>query len=169
MADAVLDPACLPRAPLQVERQLGEEANVESAAFHDAEPRGLEERTVVERLDCSQRLDVLLDQVGKPEEVLGSSLGAEGGPGGKRLARRLDGRVHFWATTTGHVGERALVNRRNVRERLRRPDSLTTDEVVGRDFNAGNGCRGGTHIPTRVGIGRPATRFERTLGKRTRV
>ena len=71
------------------------------------------------------------------------------------------------ATTTGHVGKRTLVDRRDVRERLRRTDPLTADEMVGRNFDAGDGCRGGTHIPTRVGSGRPATRFERTPEKRT--
>ena len=131
VADAVLDPVCLPGALLQVECQLGEEADVERTALHDPKPGGLEERAVVERLDRGQRLDVGLDQVGEPEEVLGAALGPERGPGGKRLAGGLDGCVHFGAITAGHIRERALVDRRKVGERLRGAKPLAPDEVLG--------------------------------------
>ena len=84
-------------------------------------------------------LDVGVDQVGEPVEVLGAAGGAEGGPGRERSRRRGDGEIGLPLPSACDLAERLLVDRRDVRERARAGDALAADEVVRRDLDAGDG------------------------------
>jgi hypothetical protein len=182
VAGLVTVPVRLPDAFLEVEGVLGEEADVEGGAPHDAHAGSLEQRAVVDGLKCGEPFDARFDQVGEAEEILGAAFRPERSPAREGIACRTDRRVDFGCASARHLGKRALVDRGDVAECLRRGDPLPADEVKRRDVDAGNRGRGShrparpllfrvTRVrgPTRVGKGPPATRLEPMAEKRASV
>ena len=129
-----------------VPRSTGDDAGSERAQQH---------RHVL-ALDGSEALDVRIDEVAEPSQVVGAARRAERRPGGEGVVRGEDGAVDLLRPRSGHLGEQALVDRRAVLEALCGRDPLAADEVVGRDGDAGDldpmvhgRCARGARAPSR--------------------
>ena len=129
----------IPDALLVRDREIGVAPVVARAAVDQARLQRAEQHRHVDALDGCEPLDVGVDQVGEPVEILGPAGSAEGGPGRECSRRRGDGQIGLPLAAARDLAERLLVDRRDVGERARAGDALAADEVVRRDLDAGHG------------------------------
>ena len=133
----------LPDALLVGDREVGVAAVVARAAVDQARLQRAQQHRHVDALDRREPLDVGVDQVGEPVEVLGAARRRRGRPRpGTRPCAAATARSASALAAARDLAERLLVDRREVRERARARHALAADEVVGRDLDAGDGAHG---------------------------
>ena len=114
-------------------RELGVGAEVARATGDHARAQRAQQHRHVEALDLGETLDVRVDQVGEAVEVGGATTGPERRPGREGVLRRLERQVRLARAAARDLGERLLVDRRDVQEPVGARDALAADVVIGRD------------------------------------
>src|SRR5262249_41006158 len=90
----------------------------------------------VETLDLGDPVDVGVDQIGQPVQVLGPAGSSEAGPAWEGLARGRDGELGLTRASARNLRQRLLVDRAQIDEALVTRDTPAADVVVGRDRDA---------------------------------
>ena len=124
----------VPVALLVGHREVGVAAEVARPAGDHPRPQRAQQHRHVGALDRGQALDVRVDQVGQAVQVArrGRRRRAPPSRGTRRPPRRRRGRT-VGRVGPGHLGQHALIDRRDGLEALGAGDALAADEVVGRD------------------------------------
>jgi hypothetical protein len=115
---------------------VGEEVEVVAGPRDHRVRHRTEQRAVVPRLDLGDLRRPLLDQLSDAVEDLGTLFERHRAPGLEALPGGVDGPVDLDGAATGDLGDRLLVDRRDVVEGRVRGDALPADPMLGRDLDS---------------------------------
>ena len=125
--------------------EVGEGSEVHRHPRHHATAMAAEQGAVVTGLDDGEVLDPCLDAVGDGAQDVAALLDRERGPRREGCPSRGDSGVHLGRRAGVDLGERLLVDRRDVGEGGARRDPLAADPVTGVDLDALDDRVGAAH------------------------